>query len=330
MKKFIILVIVVWMVTACGAQPAAAPVETVDTPANSAAPSISYPMTVAHDTGETTIENRPERVVVVGEYAMELLLVLDQQPVGVAVLPQIVSDAESGQPVTKIDYYNDYFTELPIFVGGFQEPSLEAMVAANPDLIVAHSFPAGSKLDDFSQVAPTLEYDFLGQDGWQRFIGPVGQTLEAEDVAEAYIADFEARLVEATDQLEPLLAEGNRLNFVTFFGPDIFLFSEQSSVAQLFQQLGMTWALPPGVTIDPNGFSPTSLEAVATTEADLTLIHNYGAPPETVVEVTRLLESVTPGKVFVLDYSAEPFLGVAGPISERIFLDRTVALLTQL
>lgn len=76
-------------------------------------------------------------------------------------------------------------------------------------------------------------------------------------------------------------------------------------------------------------FAPTSLEAVATADADLTIIHSYGTPPDRLEEVTRLLESVTPDKVFLLDYSDEPLLGLAGPITERIFLDRTVELLTQ-
>ena len=287
-----------------------------------------YPLTIEHDTGTTTVPQKPEQLVVVGEYALEIALVLEQQPVGVAVLPQIVPDTTSGQPIEEIAYYQEYLTNQPLFVGAFAEPSLEAMTIAQPDLILAYSFPASSKLATFSQIAPTLEYDFLAAGGWQRIIGEVAGIFDAEDRAQRYVADFEQRLTDGKQQLEPLLSSGARVNFVTLFGPDIFLFNQNSSIGTLFERLGMIWALPSDVTIDDNGFAPASLEAIATTEADLAIVHNYGAPPETLTQLTDLLEPALSNKIFVLDYSDEAFLGVAGPISEQIFLERVVSLLT--
>ena len=288
-----------------------------------------YPLTIEHDTGTTVIPEKPAQLVVVGEYALEIALVLEKQPVGVAVLPQIVPDTTSGQPIEEIAYYQEYLTNQPLFVGAFAEPSLEAMTIAQPDLILAYSFPASSKLATFSQIAPTLEYDFLAAGGWQRIIGEVAGIFDAEDRAQRYVADFEQRLTDGKQQLEPLLSSGARVNFVTLFGPDIFLFNQNSSIGTLFERLGMIWALPSDVTIDDNGFAPASLEAIATTEADLAIVHNYGAPPETLTQLTDLLEPALSDRIFVLDYSDEASLGVAGPISEQIFLDRVVSLLTE-
>ncbi|MBB6120368.1 helical backbone metal receptor [Nocardiopsis algeriensis] len=119
--------------TACGGQEAAAP-ETDESaspsPAASCAPPEAdpnrtpvgdgtFPVTVADDTGEVTLEEKPERIVSLSPSHTEMLFALG-----------------AGEQVEAVDEYSTHPPEAPVTdLSGFT-PSVEAVSEYDPDLVV--------------------------------------------------------------------------------------------------------------------------------------------------------------------------------------------------
>ncbi|WP_306153168.1 iron-siderophore ABC transporter substrate-binding protein [Roseovarius sp. MMSF_3281] len=83
-------------------------------------------------------------------------------------------------------------------IGAVTEPSMEAIVALQPDLILgfAGSDSMASGIHPMaSQLAPTLLYTNLDWRGFYRLLAPLGDKASAAAV-EAKLADFEARMAD--------------------------------------------------------------------------------------------------------------------------------------
>jgi iron complex transport system substrate-binding protein len=133
------------LVTACGGEESGTtPVETTvvvdstsptDTGSPATGPGDGFPVTVAGGAGEVTLDARPERIVVLSPTHTEMLFAIGAQDQIVAI------DDQSNFPPEAL--------ELPNELSGFQ-PSLEAITAYEPDLVVVG--------DDFTgltgQLAP--------------------------------------------------------------------------------------------------------------------------------------------------------------------------------
>ena len=113
MKYALVLVLAVALVGAggCGKKEAAP-----------AAPTASFPVTVTDDAGRSvTIDAKPERIVSLAPANTEILY-------GLGILDRVVG-------VTTYDDYPPEVTALPK-VGDFVTPNLEAIAAADPDLVL--------------------------------------------------------------------------------------------------------------------------------------------------------------------------------------------------
>src|SRR5665811_1665584 len=102
----------------------------------------SYPLTVTHDGGDTTLESQPQRVVALEWNLVEDLLVLGIQPVAIA-------DVEGFKTWVTIDVA---LADDVQDVGTRQEPSLEALEAAEPDLILGCLLYTSDAADDLTRV----------------------------------------------------------------------------------------------------------------------------------------------------------------------------------
>lgn len=116
------------------------------TPSASPASDVTYPVTVSHDGGETVIEQEPARVVALEWHLVEDLLVLGIQPVAIA-------DVEGYNTWVTID---TALADDVQDVGTRQEPSLEALAAAEPDLILGLDYRDGAIYQQLSDIAPTV------------------------------------------------------------------------------------------------------------------------------------------------------------------------------
>ena len=107
---------------------------------------ISYPVTVNHDGGETVVEQEPTRIAALEWHLVEDLLVMGIQPVAIA-------DVDGFKTWVTID---TQLADNVQDVGLRQEPSLEALSAAEPDLILGLDYRDAAIYDQLADIAPTI------------------------------------------------------------------------------------------------------------------------------------------------------------------------------
>lgn len=115
-------------------------------PSASPAGATSYPVTITHDGGETTIEQEPARIAALEWHLVEDLLVMGIQPVAIA-------DVEGFKTWVTVE---SQLADDVQDVGLRQEPSLEALSAAEPDLILGLDYRDAAIYDQLSEIAPTI------------------------------------------------------------------------------------------------------------------------------------------------------------------------------
>jgi iron complex transport system substrate-binding protein len=195
--------------------------------------SDSFPVTIEHKFGETTIEEEPERVVAVGWNDQEAVLALGVTPVGMR------------------DWFEEY-PELPWvaerldgaevqLVGSEVDP--ESVVAMEPDLILAiYDTVDQDTYDTYSAIAPTVVQsdEFADEETpWQEQTLLTGQALGRSEQAEALVDELEAELAEAREE-NPDFAD---LTLVANFYPDFvagehWLLADGDPRRSLFDALG--------------------------------------------------------------------------------------------
>ncbi|MDO5048636.1 MAG: siderophore ABC transporter substrate-binding protein [Actinomycetaceae bacterium] len=155
----------------------------------------SFPVTLTHNAGETTVESQPQSIVVLDMAALDTLDAIGAGELVTGVpasdVPTWLSDDEG------IDY-----TQLET-VGTMKEPDLEAIAKLNPDLVVLGSRSA-SFYEEFSQYFTTIDASVpWDQDDYSKrvvdmveMLGDATGQTEAADEAAANIGD---KLAEYSD-----------------------------------------------------------------------------------------------------------------------------------
>ncbi len=173
--------------TAAPETTAAATTEATATETEAAA--AAYPVTVTDMLGrEVEIAAAPERIVGLSPTAVELVYALGGTVVGrssTATFPEAAQQAED--------------------VGNAYQPSIESVLALEPDLVVAdsviHAQPQlRGLLEDLS--VPVVFAGGDSVDGVLEAVTLMGAVLDAPDEAEAVVADIEAALADAAAALE--------------------------------------------------------------------------------------------------------------------------------
>jgi iron complex transport system substrate-binding protein len=159
----------------------------------------SFPVEIDHAFGTTTIADAPERVVTWGWGSTDAAIALGVVPVAIP-FEGYAGDDEGRLP----------WTTEAVEAAGSQQPAvlpqvsgdeipLEAIAAADPDVILAHY--SGITADDYallSEIAPTVAYpDAPWTTPWREVIDVTGQALGRTAEAEAVLADIDAAVAEA-------------------------------------------------------------------------------------------------------------------------------------
>lgn len=152
----------------------------------------TFPITIEHKFGTTTITEPPQRIVSLGYTEQDPLFALGAQPIAVrywygdaphAIFPWAQEAASDAQPEV---------LEMPY--GGL---NYEAILALQPDLISA--VDAGISQEEYeilSEIAPTIaQYDDYVDFGmpWQETTRLIGKALGKSEEAETLVADLEAK-----------------------------------------------------------------------------------------------------------------------------------------
>lgn len=162
-----------------------------------AAEAGAFPVTISGALGDTTIDEAPERVVTLGWGASDIALSLDVVPVG------IETDAWAGDE----DGYQPWFrdaveakgAELPTTIEMYPELDVEAVIALEPDLILAPQ--SGLDQATFDQLSEFTDVVAYPEGPW---ITPLDEQVEiaatalgVPDAAQPLLDEIDTTLADA-------------------------------------------------------------------------------------------------------------------------------------
>ncbi|WP_231489579.1 iron-siderophore ABC transporter substrate-binding protein [Billgrantia saliphila] len=142
--------------------------------------------------GEVAVPDSPTRVVTLYEGALDTALAVDMAPLGAVT-------TRGGDGVA--DYLTPRFDDIAI-VGVVREINLEAVLALEPDLILAPPRLPEAQYRLLSRMAPTVVPLTQGfdPDAWRDEALLFGRALNREAEAQAALARVDARLAELADR----------------------------------------------------------------------------------------------------------------------------------
>ncbi|MEL7352852.1 MAG: iron-siderophore ABC transporter substrate-binding protein [Cyanobacteria bacterium P01_A01_bin.116] len=234
---------------------------------------------IVHDTGETEVCGQIQKVVTVGPNLLELLLALDVQPVGHAeYFPMVASTFE--QPEQQIPYLGKRLTGKPKNVGTAHEPSIEAIAALQPDLILADSFKNEDDYALLSQIAPTLLFNYSDAErDWQSDLRAIAPLFNQTEQAEALIAEADQRFMTFRQDIQPLVE--NYPNVLMLLSEQleqaIEIETPKSACGSLMEDLGFQVIVPKSLKDSEQTSATLSLEAIPQLDADLIIIEGYNS-----------------------------------------------------
>ncbi|MDM9382401.1 iron-siderophore ABC transporter substrate-binding protein [Chlorogloeopsis sp. ULAP01] len=146
--------------------------------------------TIKYAMGESCVPLNPQRVVVLDDVVLANAIALGVEPVG-AVFDYTASGIEI--PVFlqgKIDI--DKFPSKLQSIGTQEQPSIEKIMLAKPDLILG--FDYSSNYDTLSQIAPTILIPFDQAGSWEKHLLLIAEVLNKAQVAKKLLADYNQRI----------------------------------------------------------------------------------------------------------------------------------------
>lgn len=195
-----------------------------------------WPRTIKHAKGETVIEKKPENIASTSITLTGSLLAIDA-PVKTSAATKVTEiTGKQGFFGQWADVAQERGVEVLYPNLEFDE---EALLAADPDLIVVSSTGADSTADQYeklSDIAPTIVLDYGGS-SWQDLSKQLAEATGQEAKAEEVVASYDKRVSEAKTAIG---ADGQSANVVVWNGTseDTAFAKEGSAHADLIESLG--------------------------------------------------------------------------------------------
>lgn len=215
---------------------------------------------VEHAMGTTEVPDAPERVVVLDSSFLDAALALGVTPIGA---PE--ASAGFGMP----EYLADRVPEIEV-VGLTDQPSLEAVAALRPDLVLGAKVRHEDLYDELSEIAPTVFSESSGTN-WKDGLAVTAEALGAEDRAEELLGEYEAR----ADEIGAAVgAEGMHVSMVRFLLPDeIRIYGPETFSGTVLSDVGFdlgdhAW--------DEYSMAYVSAEQIGLVDADVVFSTSYG------------------------------------------------------
>ncbi len=264
--------VVAALLAACGG-------EEPTTTTSSSAPAEDFsPVTVEHAFGETTLEERPERVATWGWGSTDAVLALGVVPV--AIPKQVYGADETGLMPWIAEELDAQGAETPAMLTDDGAPPFEEIIAAAPDVILAnYSGITQADYDKLSQIAPTIAYpDQPWSTPWRDVITTVGDVLGRSDRAADLLEEIDTAVAEAAAEHPQF--EGKSIAAVAVDPTTFYVYRGADPRVQFLEDLGFT--LAPSVdeldTEESTFFYTLSTEQVDQLTSDVLL--SYSETPE--------------------------------------------------
>lgn len=194
------------------------------------APSYADTITVSHQLGKTTLEQKPQRVVVIGMGTLDAVDYFGIKPVAVT------------QAATLPPYLLKYKTKEFASSGSLSEPDFETIYMQKPDVIIIGS-RAVKAYEELSEIAPTVVFTVDSKSYWkstQKQWRMLGKIFDIEEKVEAKIASVDAEF--------KAIAKHNQVNntaalTVMSAGGNITTFGSQSRFSAIYNDFGFKEAV---------------------------------------------------------------------------------------
>ncbi len=218
-----------------------------DKPAETDAPT----RTVKSEKGDVIIPAEPKRVIGLSVVYPELLYAL-------GVTPIAVQNYHSEFP----SYLEEPFKDT-LKLGIAKTPDFEALLASDPDLIIAPVWWAEKDYEQLSQIAPTVLLP--ERELWQDELHDIAAVLDKSEAADKVISDLLAKETAAREQLDKLVGDETVL-YMRIMPKEIVIHSENINRGSfIHKQMGL--APVPNFPKDEAAIS-ISLEVLPEYDAD--------------------------------------------------------------
>lgn len=249
--------------------------------------------------GNVTVPETPQRVIVLAQTALDSTLALGVKPIAAtyAGFPQ------------RSDYGNfpGYLankTEGVANIGHASQPSFEAMLELNPDLILSTVDDHRQFYDRLSQIAPTVLVETRAN-ALATYAEALGKTAEAEVLNRS----FEARVQQFRQQMGDAL-QTTEVSVLRFRPGQVRLYMKDSFCGYILEQVGLP---RPAAQAKHKFFETVSLEAIPAMDGDV-IFYFQDNPQESMAQqvmahpLWQQLEAVQQGRVYPVSFDTW-FLG---------------------
>ena len=219
--------------------------------------------TVQTAMGSVEVPVDPQRVVVLDTGELDNALALGVTPVGA-----VTTDVDS----EFLGYLGDRTDGIET-VGTINEPNLEQIAAADPDLILSSKSRHEKLYDQLSDIAPTVFSEAVGYT-WKQNFRLHAEALGLQDKADELMADYDSRAAKIADEL----ADDATISLVRFVPGQTRLYSEKSFSGVILNDVG---AKVPEAARGADTFIELSQEKLGVADADYILTSTYGAADDT-------------------------------------------------
>lgn len=244
-----------------------------------------YPVTVTNSDGtEVEIKEEPEKVVSLGPNITEIMY----------------SIGAEDKLVARTDYcdYPAEVSELPS-IGTLSTPDIEAILALNPDLIVASTHVSEDVMKQFKDAEITVMYLYEEHDikGVYTMIDTLGIAVNHQDDAKKTVDDMKEKLEKVSEELADIKEEDKpSVYYVVGFGE----YGDYTAGGDTFVNGILEAAGAVNAAADVEGWS-YSVETLLEQDPDYILLADYNYDSFTTTEPYSNLTAVKEGRVLTID-----------------------------
>jgi len=189
----LLFLLFVLVLSACGATetktaPKSVEEEKPKTEENSGANTSSAVKTITTKNGEIEIPVKPQRIV--AEEYLGSMITLGVIPVGAPEL------------IIKNYYFKDKLVGVSD-IGTYGKPSVENILALNPDLIITGN---GDNYEVLSKIAPTIVIPYGDLKGVHEELTYFGELLDKKEEAKTWLLQYDQRIAEAKAKVDKAIA----------------------------------------------------------------------------------------------------------------------------
>ncbi|MFC5652657.1 ABC transporter substrate-binding protein [Paenibacillus solisilvae] len=270
----------------------------------------SKPRTIKHLKGDLVLEQTPEKIAVLDPQYIDQMMVLGEQPIG-----SVIATTDKTQFP---EYLADKLVDVKV-LGTKDEPNVEAIVAAAPDLIICTEFQ-DKIYDKLVKIAPTIMLD--RNEDWRTTLLTVGQIVDKEQEAQKVLDDYDKKVTDLKAALVGKL-KGQTVALLRPRDKMVRLHTTSHRTAEiLYKDLGLT---APKMAVDAENTSKSiSLEVLPELNADHLFLLKDDSNAELTDEFqkTSIWKGLSAVKANQVDtFNTTLWIGYYGPIAINLVVD---------